>query len=117
VSRTRAGEYQIPERVIRCSRAGVRAQGFAEGDGFAPDDRRSGISSDGGDTPDEVEALVKGRACRLFLFVKEDEDSIRIWIIAGAASARGRAVAAIERAKDAPAGWAHFCAAYHSRAA
>ena len=96
---------QIPESVLRTfpgpayGPAGVR-----QATGFAPDQPAFGtiLKPTAGITPSEVETLVSEIAqCPLFLFVKEDEDLYPNLDYSPVAERTRRAVAAIERAKQA----------------
>jgi ribulose 1,5-bisphosphate carboxylase large subunit-like protein len=99
---------QIPESVWRTFPGPAYGpKGVRERTGFAPDQPAFGtiLKPTAGITPAEVEELVSEIArCPLFLFVKEDEDLYPNLDYSPVAERTRRAVAAIERAKEARGG-------------
>ena len=99
---------QIPESVLQRSRPAYGPAGVRQATGFAPNQPAFGtiLKPTAGITPAEVEALVSEIAqCTLFLFVKEDEDLYPNLDYSPVAERTRRAVAAIERARQARNVW------------
>lgn len=94
---------QIPEKVIRTFPGPAYGpKGLRKMTGFAPDQPAFGtiLKPTAGIVPQEVGELVEEAAkCRLFLFVKEDEDLYPDLDYSPVAERTRRAVAAIERSK------------------
>ena len=102
---SRLVSLQIPESVLRTFPGPAYGPvGVRQATGFAPDQPAFGtiLKPTAGITPAEVEALVSEIAqCPLFLFVKEDEDLYPNLDYSPVAERTRRAIAAIERAKQA----------------
>jgi ribulose 1,5-bisphosphate carboxylase large subunit-like protein len=99
---------QIPDHVVRTFPGpALGPQGIRERTGFAPGQPAFGtiLKPTAGITPDDVDRLVSEVAgCPLLLFVKEDEDLYPNLDYSPVAKRTRRAVAAIERAKEARGG-------------
>jgi ribulose-bisphosphate carboxylase large chain len=98
----------IPERVLKTFPGPAYGpQGLRQRTNFAPGEPAFGtiLKPTAGITPDEVGALVEEAArCPLFLFIKEDEDLYPRLDYSPVKERTRRAVAAIERARDARQG-------------
>jgi ribulose 1,5-bisphosphate carboxylase large subunit-like protein len=95
---------EIPEQVIRTFPGPAHGpEGLRAATGFAPDEPAFGtiLKPTSGITPEQVEALVEDAAtCRLFLFVKEDEDLYPNLDYSPVRERAKRGMAAIERMRE-----------------
>ncbi|MEP7188219.1 MAG: RuBisCO large subunit C-terminal-like domain-containing protein [Roseiflexaceae bacterium] len=101
-------DMQIPDQVLGTFPGPAHGpRGIRQLTGFAPDQPAFGtiLKPTAGITPDVVETLVADAArCPLFMFIKEDEDLYPNLSYAPVRERTRRAIAAIERARDARGG-------------
>jgi len=98
-----------PDRIIRTFPGPAHAPRTAADNRLCPQSARvrTILKPTAGLTPDLVGSLVAEAArCRLFMFVKEDENLYPTWIIHPRPERVRRAVAAVERARDERGVWA-----------